>query len=148
MMKLLYSKNYVERDLYVIEYKNKYLMVYASSGLNPGRKGRILPFAMLANPPRATLSDEVPGYIYKKVYFDSKWVNHRKDPRSLGEFIPAFLLKLEDFVSNHTPVEEDYSYIESYADMRPLVESISIELKSAIKGLKPFDWALLSEDDI
>ena len=139
-MTLLYSRNYIERDLYIIGYKDKYLQVYASSGMNPGRKGRILPFGGLAAPERATLSGENPGYIYKEVYFSGQWINHRKAPHTLALGIEQFLLDIEAFVSDKSPTFEPYDDIKSYKDLLPLAHEINSELEAAIGGLEPFDW--------
>ena len=118
-------------------------MVYRSSGLNPGRAGRILPFCMLATPTRPTFSSEVPGYIYKEFYFDGNFISHDKNPSKFGDNISAFLLELEEFLKDEIPQEIDYSYINSYKDLLPVAIRINTELEESIKGLKPFDWSTL-----
>ena len=139
-MKVIYSINYIQRDLYVLEYKGKYLMVYRSSGLNAGRAGRFLPFEMLADPPRATMGSEVPGYIYKEFFFNGRYLSHGKHPETFAEGIADFLLDIEDFLEDKRPPEVDYDYIKTYADIKPLAKEINIALDNAIKGLEPYDW--------
>ena len=99
-MEILYKKNYMMRDLYVIKHEGKYLMVYRSSGLNEGRAGRILPFEMLAAPQRATISAETPGYIFKEFFFDGMYRNHRKEPHKFGLGITEFLIELEGYLED------------------------------------------------
>jgi len=142
-MKVIYSKNYIERDLYVIEYKGKYLMVYRSSGLNPGRKGRILPFNMLATPERATFSGEVPGYIYKEFYYSNFFINHMKDPAHYNRNIEDFLLELEAFLQDKIPPQINYDYIKTYKDVMQVAIAINKDLKEAISTLEPYDWSLI-----
>ncbi len=139
-MKLLYKKNYVQRDLYVIKYKGKYLMVYRSSGLNPGRAGRILPFNMLAAPLRATIGSPVPGYIYKEFFFDNAFCKHYKTPENFGKGISECLIELEDFLTNHPTELVLYDHLETSKDFLPVAKEINIELLKAIKDLEPFDW--------
>ena len=128
------------RDLYVILYKDKYLMVYRSSGLNAGRKGRILPFEMLAEPERATISAETPGYIFKEFFFDGRFVNHRKEPYKFGPGIAEFLLELEEYLEDKDTEFVPYEHIESYKELLPIAHEINIELNKAIDGIQPFDW--------
>ena len=142
-MKVLYSKNYIQRDLYVLEHQGKYIMVYRSSGLNPGRTGRFLPFEMLAEPTRATMSGSMPGYIYKEFYYGGRYLSHRKDPQSFKKGIDIFLLEIEDFLSDKIPPEVSYSDIVNYAQIIPIAKAINIELNKAIIGLDPFDWATI-----
>ena len=142
-MKILYSINYMLRDLYTIEYQSKYLMVYRSSGLNAGRAGRILPFCMLATPSRPTISSEVPGYIYKEFYFDGNFIPHAKNPSKFGSNIANFLLDIEEFLKDKLPQEIDYSYINSYKDLLPVALRINTELEESIEGIAPFDWSTL-----
>ena len=142
-MKILYSINYMQRDLYTIEYKSKYLMVYRSSGLNAGRAGRILPFCMLATPSRPTIRGEVPGYIYKEFYFEGVFRSHTKNPSKFGTNIANFLLDIEEFLKDKLPQQIDYSYIDNYKDLLPVAIRINTELEESIKGLKPFDWSTL-----
>ena len=147
-MEVIYSKSYIERGLYILEYKGKYLMVYASSGMNPGRKGRILPFAFLADPPRATLRSEVPGYIYKEFYIQGKWTTHDKNPYRFTPFIEPFLEKLEAFLEDKKPPVIDCSHITSHSQIRPIAQDINKEMHSAIGDLEPFDWIDLNEGDL
>lgn len=146
-MKILYSINYMLRDLYVIEHQSEYLMVYRSSGLNPGRKGRILPFAMLATPSRPTVRGDTPGYIYKEFYFGNHFISHDKQPSNFGPGIAEFLEILEDFLADKFPPEIDCSHIKTYSDVLPIAKAINIELSNAIKGLQPFDWKNLIKDE-
>jgi len=145
-IKVLYSKNYIQRDLYVLEYKDKYLMVYRSSGLNAGRAGRFLPFEMLAESTRITISGPVPGYIYKEFYFNNTYITHGKHPSKFGSGIAEFLLEIEKFLSDKIPPVIDYNNIKNYAQIIPIAEAINIELTEAIKGLKPYDWKELIKE--
>lgn len=147
-MKVIYSTNYVLRDLYVLLYKGKYLMVYRSSGLNEGRAGRFLPFDMLGDPPRATMSSVTPGYIYKEFYFDGRFINHRKEPHRLSPAIGPFLLEIEEFLADKIPPEVPHKHIKSYKDLLTIARPINVELNKAIGDLKPFDWVDLNEGDL
>ena len=139
-MKVLYARSYIERELYVVEKDGKYLQVYASSGLNPGRKGRILPFAGLADPERATISSEFPGYIYKEIFIDGRWLNHRKEPQRMSPAIGPFLLELEEFLKPNKPEYEAYENIKMYEDIRPVVREINAEMSVFTDSMDPYDW--------
>lgn len=139
-VKLLYKKNYILRDLYVILHEDKYLMVYRSSGLNPGRAGRILPFEMLAAPARATIGGDTPGLIYKEFYFNGRYTSHRKKPHQFGPGIAEFLLELEEYLEDKVTEPVPFEHIESYKELLPTVIEINDELSAAIKGIDPFDW--------
>jgi hypothetical protein len=138
-MKVLYKINYVQRDLYVIEYKNKYLLVYRSSGLNPGRKGRILPFSFLAQPKRPQMY-AIPGYIYKEFFYDNSWMNHGKDLSQFGKPCVAFTETLEEFLKDHPTTPTNFDMANARAFIRE-VATINNSIKEAIKDLEPFDWA-------
>lgn len=142
-MEVLYSRNYIERDLYVLEYQGKYLMVYRSSGLNAGRKGRFLPFCFLSEASRPTIGSEVPGYIYKEFYFGGKFISHSKNPQRMGQNIGPFLEKIEEDLKNNFPEKVPYGHIKTYKDLRPVAIEINTELREAIEGLEPLDWSTL-----
>lgn len=139
-IQVLYAKSYMDRELYTLLIDGKYTYVYASSGMNPGRKGRIIPFALLATPERATLSGETPGYIYKECYFNGQWVNHRKEPHKLKPEIGELLSEIEQLVANHKPEYEPYDEIKTYADLLPIAKVINIELQAPVQDLILFDW--------
>lgn len=147
-MNVLYAKSYFERELYIIEHENRYLPVYVSSGLNLGRKGRVLPFSSLAVPNRATLSGPIPGYIYKEFYFNKMWVNHGKDPQTFGKGIADFLLELEEYLLKCKPEFENYDHITSYKQIMPIARQCQNDMNKIIQSLEPFDWADLNDKDM
>ena len=139
-MQVLYKTSYIERNLYVVEHEGKYLMVYASSGMNPGRKGRILPFNMLKDSASQGFSDDTPGYIFKEFFFEGMWTNHQKRPGHFKPGIAEFLVQLEEFLADHIPEHKPYDHIVTYGDIIPVAADINKELETAIGDLKPYDW--------
>ena len=114
-MKVLFKRYYFERELFVIEVDGKVLLVYRASGLNSGRKGRVIPFMMLNT--MKTMSSPPIGYIFKEMFYDNKYINHDKSFDYYPN-IKDFLLKVEDFLEkNHIVevIEEDIKYIKKIA---------------------------------
>ena len=143
-MKVLYAKSYIGRELYVIEKDSKYLMVYASSGMNPGRKGRIIPFNFLSVPNRQTTSRGTPGYIFKEYYYQGRFQSHFKDPGRDNETVQKFLLDLEEFISAHAPKEIPYTHLRTSEDILKIAEPINADLVRITEGVEPFDWSNLT----
>jgi hypothetical protein len=105
-IKVLDSIEYIGRDLFVLEVNGKYLNVYRSSGLSgTGHGGEILPFSRLKETESMSFRDNVPGYIYKEMFFGGYWTNHYKDvwmfPR-VGEFMEI----LKSFLKEIKPTKE------------------------------------------
>jgi hypothetical protein len=144
-MKVVYSKNYVERDLYIIKYKNKYLMVYRSSGLNPGRKGRILPFNFLAENTNYFAIQSL-GYIYKEFFYDGQFIPHSKNLEKFGKECTDFLLKLEDYLKDYPTERITYDMVDTSLFAK-LVKKINKEIKDSINVLEPFDWKELEKEN-
>jgi len=144
-MRIIYSKNYFQRDLYVLEYQNQFLMVYRGSGLNGGRVGKFLPFSFLATPSRATFNAPTPGYIYKEFFFEGHFQYHAKYPEKFGDGIEELLLKIEQELKNDSPDVVDYSHVEKYSQLTPIAAKINAEMLLAIETLKPFDWATIKD---
>jgi len=128
------------RDLYVIEHQDKYLMVYRSSGLNPGRAGRILPFGFLAVPEQATFSGPTPGYIFKEFFFGGRFLSHSKEPSKFGLGIAEFLLELEEFLEGHPTEEVPFEHLKLLTDLLPIADAINKEMTEVIGTLEPYDW--------
>ena len=100
-MKVLFAQEYIERVLFVLEHKGKYITVYRSSGLSgTGHTGQILPFSGLQT--KTYLFNITPiGYIYKEMFYKGCWTNHRKDLSNYPEvadkmqYLQSFLSDLE-----------------------------------------------------
>lgn len=109
-MKLLYKQEYFERVLFALEYEGKLILVYRSSGLNEScHKGNILPFSSL-NLEKPRLRGPVLGYIYKEMFYNSRWVNHRKD------------------LSDYPVVQENMNYLKEFLKNEDVEKTISDDI--------------------
>lgn len=143
--RVLYSKNYIERDVFTILIDEKYFTnVYRSSGLNGGRKGRILPYSVLKSD-RPSLGEMMSGisygYIYKKFLFEGRWFEHRKHPEEFNMDIANFLYDIEMFLEDVQPEFVPYDHIERHEDLLPWVKEINEGMKEVSKNYAPFDWS-------
>jgi len=113
-IKVLYSVHYFERDLFVIEINGKRTMVYRGSGLNGGRKGRILPFMFLNT--RRTIRGPILGYIFKEFYYEGQFINHHKEPEYFNG-VPQILEEIEKTLERQQPkiIEQNMEDIEEIA---------------------------------
>ena len=104
-MKILYMQEYIERHLFVIEHEGKTFNVYRSSGLSgTGHEGLILPFSGLNTETRG-IRALFPGYIFKEMYYNGMWVNHRKQLHYYPEVLENMKI-LKDFLKNSIPDTE------------------------------------------
>jgi len=144
-IKILYSVNYFDRDLFALSINGLHTMVYRASGTNGGRKGRIIPFTGLKdNLPRFSeaINGIGPGYIYKDFFYNKAYVSHRKR-FDFYDGVPEFLLYLEDFLKDEKPriLEEDFEDILSIAIKR------NKEIADAIESVENiFDWSSLNKN--
>ena len=148
--KVIYSTYYFERELFIIEIDGRYTMVYKSSGLNGGRKGRIIPFFyLLSGKPRfGDIRKGInTGYIWKEFYLNKRRKTHHKKPETFGKGIELFLLKLEKELSdfNVPKIEQDMKDIGKYAkEFNDIAQKYMkiLELKPILKT-NWFDWGVL-----
>lgn len=140
-MKLLYSSEYFERALFVLEYKEKILMVYRSSGQSgTGHGGQILPFIFLND--RLTLRTPI-GYIWKEMLYDGKYITHHKNLKNYN-LLEEKMLMISAFVSDIIPVPKEMKRLfGNDGDLQLFVNSINSDMRLAMNGMDFFD---LSED--
>lgn len=144
-MKLLYMQEYFERHLYVIEHDGKFLQVYRSSGLSrTGHGGMLIPFSGI-DEGKGFRSH--PGFIYKEMFYDGRWINHRKNihyydnvPENmdiiedfLGDITPTQTVQLESFFNEDGTAYKDYK---GYVDYVVMTQTC---LDEARGNLLPFD---------
>jgi hypothetical protein len=91
-------------------------MVYKGSGLNNGRKGRVIPFMFLFDRKPRGLSEYSfpPGYIFKEMYINGKQKSHNKNFEDYPRFFTRFLRQLEEelpSLEQTDPDEFDDNYI-------------------------------------
>ena len=137
----LYAKSYIERELYLLLIEGKETSVYASSGLNVGRKGRILPFAGLNT--ENHFSSPTLGYIYKEWYFNGIYHSHKKQPQSYGQGVAKALLEIEEFLLPFKPPYIPCANIKTYAQLLSIATEINKEMEELSAPFKPFDWSTL-----
>ena len=149
--KVIHSVYYFERELFLLEVDGRYTMVYKSSGLNGGRKGRIIPFFyLLSDKPRFgdARNGINTGYIWKEFYFNRRIETHRKQPETFGKGVELFLLKLEKELSNFNvpKIEQDMKDISKYAkEFNDIAKQYMkvLEQKPVLKTTY-FDWGVLN----
>jgi len=132
-LNILYSKEYVGRVLYVLQlpaYTNKVITCYLSSGLSgTGHGGQILPFSALNTSQR--LSAPIVGYIYKEMYYNKRWVNHKKRLseypaveslcKQIAEALPKFEMPTEVVIPTPPEIREiNYRMDESHKGLEIL----------------------------
>jgi len=140
---VLYAINYVKRNLYVLKYKGKYMQVYVSSGLNAGRKGRVLPFGGLNT--KSSYGSPTLGYIYKEFFFNGFWSSHKKTPQDFHKNITPFLLELEDYLLCHKPPYAAYDEPLTFRILKELATTANEDMQKAIGSLEPFDFNSITE---
>ena len=144
-MKLLYMQEYVERHFYVIEHKGKFIQVYRSSGYSgTGHAGLLIPFSGL-DEGRGLRSH--PGYIYKEMFYNGRWINHKKDihyydnvvenmdkiEKFLGDLKPETTTPIESFLNEAGTDYKDYKGFVNY------IKQTIKNLQKARGNLEPFD---------
>jgi hypothetical protein len=149
-IEVLHHFHYFERDLFLLKIDNdNYTTVYRGSGLNGGRKGRVLPYSSLHSGPLHfgdIRSGIVQGYIYKEFYIDSAWRSHKKNlnryAMGTAQFADIIEEKLENYDSTNS---EKYESEEDYNNIKKIAKKINTEFKNKVKELKlkNFDWIVL-----
>lgn len=150
-MKLLYSQEYIERHLFVLEHEGKYIMVYRSSGLSgTGHGGKLLPFSGVDGEGRGLRS--TPGYIYKEMFWNGGFNWHHKE---IGDYenVSENMEIIDEFLNGFVPEKEEINYESFFSDeetvnYKGLLEyfsSVSNKLNSIISGMEPYDLQKLLE---
>lgn len=135
-MKLLFAQEYVERDLFIIEHKGKFISVYRSSGLNGTCDvGEIIPFMGLNERP----SIYAPlGLLLKTMLYDGLWIPHDKNMSKYG--LHHKMEQLKEFLKTvHPPKEFDFD--DKTMDFKQFVIKTNNAMLEARGKLKPFDLA-------
>lgn len=146
---IVHSQYYFERELYLLKIsgemldKDRFAMVYKRSGMNGGKKGHMLPFHYLQDTlPRFSdaRNGVVPGYIWKKFYFNRDVVYHGKRPEMFGEGVSEFLDRLtEDFSSMHLEPES-----QSMDNVLEIAENFNHVVHKHMDQTNRFDWGVLN----
>ena len=132
-LKVLYSKHYIKRDLFIIKVDTKVVMVYRSSGLSgTGHGGDIIPFMYLNDRYSMGIS---PGYIYKYMWYNNKECTHKK---SFCGGIKLFLDNIGELVKDIHP--EPHKEITTVDELLDLAKEINTELRSIIVQNELFDF--------
>lgn len=134
--KILYQREYFERELYLLEINGKYTKVYKSSGLNNGEKGRIIPFTTLMDhePRFSEIRDGIViGYIWKEYFYNGYYKVHSK---KFSEITNTFLKKIEKKLENIN-LEKNNDDIKN---IMTIAKKINIEMTELTNGKKIFDW--------
>ncbi len=144
-MKVLYSKEYMYRVLFVIEREGKIINCYRSSGLSgTGHKGIILPFSGLEDVIK--LTNNV-GYIYKEMFFCGRFIDHYKD---LSRY-PGIEKIMDEIKELTKDINPEPTEISTRTELAKYAKQINKEMQKIIKGKeyfdfcpiedrKPFDW--------
>lgn len=133
-MEVLYSAQYIGRDMFLIEHKDKVIKCYRSSGLSgTGHGGLILPYSGLNTGEHLYTT---PGYIFKEMYYGGKWVNHRKEPQRFNG-VSKILEEITELVKDVKP--EDDLEITNVKDLLELALKIEADMKEIIGDKEFFD---------
>jgi hypothetical protein len=131
---------YWDRELYLLKFstvylKDKYLMVYKSSGLaGHNSEGNLVPFYFLKDTEPENVFDMCLGWIRKEMYFKQEIRPiYSKDPEDFPDLISKLLIQLrEDFKDSNLPQPDDEFYKE--IDESKYVKSINNQFKQYIKS--------------
>lgn len=111
-LKVLYSREYIGRIIFVIKYKDKITFVYKSSGFSrTGHGGEIIPFMYLNT--RRTIRGPMIGYIWKEYFKGNKYRPHEKD----------FCNKDKMFLDTIKELVKEYKVTQTIEEMNKLLES-------------------------
>lgn len=111
-LKVLYSREYIGRIIFVIKYKDKITFVYKSSGFSrTGHGGEIIPFMYLNT--RKTVRGPMFGYIWKEYFKGNKYRPHEKD----------FCNKDKMFLDAIKELVKEYKVTQTIEEMNKLLES-------------------------
>ena len=137
-IKVLYTKPYYGRVLYVLDIDGEFAYVYKSSGLSgTGHKGSILPFTGLSS--RETFS--VPyGYIFKDLVYKDRYTTHYKS-LSFDPVLQVFFFDLEDFLKDEI---KDVTLEHNKEEFKYYVAECIAEMQVITKSMIPFDFACLN----
>lgn len=148
-IEILYHTHYFERDLFLLNIDNHYTMVYRGSGLNGGRKGKVLPYTWLKDSPSrfGEIRDGiVPGYIFKEFFYKGYYKSHKKNLENISNDIYDFSLKLEEILENYeTSNSKRYETKEDFDNILKIAKNINEDMKKIIKKYKLhlLDWETL-----
>jgi hypothetical protein len=146
-VQVLHHVRYFDRDLYLLQIdNNKYTKVYRGSGLNGGRKGRVLPFTHLQDVlPRFSEAREgiVPGYIFKRFFYRERICSHGKHLDSFEEEIGLFCSKLEDLLDSYDISDSEVFNEEQFENILSIAKEINSVMYSKAFNLKNFDYSSL-----
>lgn len=140
MIEVLYSVGYFERTLFLLKKDDKYFSVYRSSGLNGGRKGRLIPFTcLLDRKPRFSeaMAGIITGYIFKEFFFEGKYEMHYKKMHLYPD-VENFLGDLEVELKDVVPTVS----FDNFDDISNIAKMINKEMKILSSGLEKFDWKM------
>ena len=128
-MKIQYQRHYYQRDIFIIEEDNKYILVYRSSGNSgTGHSGDIIPFSGLNSEKRDW--KVTPGYLFKEYWNGYKWVQHRKDFDGKQK---EFLNRIKDFVKDVFPDKTDESEDETRSGIYKFADMVNKEIQKCLK---------------
>lgn len=103
-IEIVYQTEYFMRELFLLKIKNKYLMVYKSSGLNGSEPGTVLPFLYLKDDTSQRFSEVMAGistgYIYKEMLYNGQLKQHYKkfDDEKLIQFLNHLTIELSKVI--------------------------------------------------
>ena len=141
-MKVLYSREYLGRVLYVIEDDNKVFCAYRSSGLSgTGHKDSIIPFMYL------NIRDpwQSPGYINKLIYFGARYIKHQKDFTRQPK-IKKYLETVQELTKDLTVDTLPNTEVECVKDILDLAKEINTEIRTIIMNREEFDFIEVEEE--
>jgi hypothetical protein len=146
-MKILYTKQYIGRILFLIEKDEKIIMCYRSSGLSgTGQGGEILPFAFLNE--KMTLST-VLGYLWKEMFYDGSFISHKK---YLSRYPHAEEIMREIKELTRDIEAEDFkNFNDELSNMdkfKKFVKSINQEMKDIIGDREFYDFCTSEEREM
>lgn len=148
-VEVLYHVSYFERELFLLDINGSYTMVYKGSGLNKGRKGRVLPFCWLKDElPRFSEAREgiIPGYIFKEFFYRGYWKSHRKNLSNFHDSVQNFVEYLEEFLFDYDiSTSKSFQSDEDFNNILSIAKEINKDMKELIKGKEVFDWFSLAK---
>ena len=141
-MKVVYERHYLGRDLFILEIDKKLLMVYRSSGLSgTGHEGKFLPFSGI-NTETNRLSSPILGYIFKEMYYNGCWINHKKN---LDSFHHATKLmnNVKEFLKDLYPMK--HKEHNTLKEITEFIKVVSKEIDEFIKDKEFLDLCTKEE---
>lgn len=135
--KVVYSKHYFGRNLFVVKLGDKYTMVYRSSGLSgTGHEGNIIPFSYLD----ANKNSYNPGWICKYMLYNKQHIPHRKT--YFTEDVARLLAYLEIELKEHIAEAEEQEEKDVINIASNINDEITKFMDDSYNGAENmFDWA-------